>query len=188
MGVFSQKLDAVGLRSLMTLLEPCKSSPQIFAALNRIKMFKDDKASANAWRCQLMRMLDPITSGNANEGISLNEMSAAARKRASHELALSIMEDVTGMLARNGTVDNDTPLSKLQGILEQCASLSWTLWTQRHRIEILDIPELNSISGGNTDQPLLFHMESEYFEHHPQHNRELDGDVAAWMGGKSSYW
>ena len=162
-GVALRQDDAKGMRSLVSLLE------------------ERDPAGANAWRCQLLRLLEPVPRGKGDASPSPDDMAELARTTASRALAAQLISDVSATLIPTPLATHPSPLSDLTNIFTECARLSWTLWTQKHQIEVLDLEGMEELQL-NGAAHLTFEAESKYYKHHAQHNREIDEDPTALDG------
>ncbi|EME86906.1 uncharacterized protein MYCFIDRAFT_77298 [Pseudocercospora fijiensis CIRAD86] len=122
---------------------------------------QSDERGAEAWRCQLLRLLDPAT-------VEENRKSAAASL--CHEFFYKV-------LRLDPKVDYSAEYNELLEIMKQATDLAWRLWTRKTRVEVRDCADMMRQLGRN--QALFYTSRNKQFEAHPLHNLDLDDDPTA---------
>jgi hypothetical protein len=134
-----------------------------------------NEAGAETWRCQLIRLLDPVNSNSATAKHN-KEVARDARKNAAAGLAHECM---TGALKCMIKEPYDKAYEELTSILVRGAELGWSLWAQKMRFEVLGLQSLQQLM--QTDR-LRFDSESEYLQADRLNSTALDKHQKALDG------
>ncbi|GIZ37992.1 hypothetical protein CKM354_000141900 [Cercospora kikuchii] len=142
--------------------------------LSRIATY--DIAGAEALRCQLLRLLDPITKeATSHEAQFAKQVAASSRSRAVCLLAVNIIDAYLGLLTQE---QRQKAYDGLCAIIEEAAELAWALGTRKASIHVRTWAGLQ-----HSDQGVIpFRASSEIFEAHIMHNNMLDDDPNALDG------
>jgi hypothetical protein len=134
-----------------------------------------NEAGAEAWRCQLIRLLDPVNSNSAAAKHN-KELARDARKNAAAGLAQECVAEALTLMIKK---PNDTACEELTGIFVRGAELGWSLWTQKMRFEVLGLHSLQQLM--QTDS-LRFDSKSEYLQADRLNSTALDKHQKALDG------
>ncbi|KAI5364530.1 hypothetical protein Slin15195_G040670 [Septoria linicola] len=137
-----------------------------------------DEAGAEAFRYQLMRLLEPLDSNQSPAANELRTQVQISRQTAISKLVLAITDDtIMGDMSEEDLKD---AVAELEDIVQNAAELSRQLWTRKARIEVWDFQKLIQPGGPHPQ----YVSTSPLFEPHSAHNRTLAQDPQALEGDR----
>ncbi|KAK5719922.1 hypothetical protein LTR15_007195 [Elasticomyces elasticus] len=150
-----RKSNALCIKEIMKAIEP------------------GDPGGADAWRCSMMRLLDPVATKNTIGGDSVKAIASRARGAAATLVAASYAK------AMAATPLDQVAQNDLNVALRKLADTAWTLWSRKMRVEVIGLTKLKAELRVES---LQYKAGSDLLEAHSLNVRDLDRNPAALDG------
>lgn len=161
--------------ALQSLIGPSKSISIFYHDKLILTGFVGDEAGAEGLRCQLLRLLDPVTNRDDVDVKAIKAISKASRDEAVTQLATSLCTEWIGDKAEWSTQAQ----AELESIVKVAAELSWSIWTRKTVVEVLDWRIIAQMYGSSAQ---AYNAESKCFSLHPLNNKDVDDEPDALDG------